>query len=76
VGTGISSSGIADNSFYEYDPFTEVWDQKTSFEGSGRTQAIAFVLADQIYVGTGQSGSTRFDDFWLFRPTEEYEEND
>lgn len=76
ITTGIASSGVVDNSVYEYDPFTQVWDKKTSFEGSSRTQALAFVLSDQIFVGTGQSGSTRYDDFWLFRPNEEYEEND
>lgn len=76
ITTGIAASGVADNSVYEYDALTEVWDKKTSFEGSSRTQAVSFVLGDQMYVGTGQSGSTHFDDFWLFRPTEEYDEDD
>ena len=76
ITTGIASTGVLDNSVYEYDPSTQIWDRKTSFEGSTRAQAVAFVVANQMYVGTGQSGSSRFDDFWLFMPNDEYEEND
>jgi N-acetylneuraminic acid mutarotase len=76
ITTGIGSTGIADNSLFEFEPVSRGWDQQTAFEGSARAYGVAFVLSDQIYVGIGQSGSTRFDDFWLFRPYEEYDEED
>lgn len=76
IAAGLGSSGTVDNRVYEYDPYTQVWDQKTSFEGSGRTFATAYVIGNQFYLGTGQSGSSRFDDFWIFNPTQEYDEND
>lgn len=76
IATGVNSGGNIDNTVWEYNPQTQVWDQMTSFEGSGRSLAIAFVVANKIYVGTGQGGSIRFDDIWEFRPDEEYDDAD
>jgi len=76
VATGISSTGVADNSVYRYDPTTQQWDTMVAFEGSGRSQAVAFVLDGRIFVGTGQSSSSRFDDIWEFRPDQDYNAND
>lgn len=76
VGLGITSSGVADNSVWRYDPSTGEWESMVAFEGSARSQAVSFVLDSRIFVGTGQSGSSRYDDIWEFRPTEEYNEND
>jgi len=76
IGTGINSSGSADNKIYVYDPSTQAWDIVTDFEGSSRSQAVAFILSSRVFVGTGQSGSSRFDDIWEFRPDEEYNAND
>jgi N-acetylneuraminic acid mutarotase len=76
IATGLNSGGAADNKVFEYDPSTEIWDQKTSFEGAARSQAIAFVLNNESYLGTGQNSSTRFDDIWKFKPNDEYNEDD
>jgi N-acetylneuraminic acid mutarotase len=76
IATGINSTGTADNTIYQYDPSTQEWTAMQSFEGSSRSQAVAFVLDSRIFVGTGQSGSSRYDDIWEFRPDEEYNEND
>ena len=76
VGTGINSSGAADNKIYQYDPSTQEWVAVTDFEGASRSQAVAFVLSSRIFLGTGQSGSSRYDDIWEFRPDEEYDAND
>ncbi len=74
ITTGISSSGSTDNRVYEYYPATQEWVERTSFEGTGRSQAIGFVSQGHAFVGTGTSGSRRFDDVWEFKPDEEYDE--
>jgi N-acetylneuraminic acid mutarotase len=74
--TGINSSGVADNTGWQYDPTTQEWTAITAFEGSSRTDAVSYILGGRAFVGTGQSGSSRFDDIWEFRPDEEYDAND
>lgn len=76
VCTGINSAGTADNTAWQYDPTTQQWTSVTSFEGAGRTDAVAYILGGRVFVGTGQSGSSRYDDIWEFRPDEEYNVND
>jgi hypothetical protein len=76
IATGTSSSGSVTSGIWEYDPRTQIWDEKTSFEGSARNYAVAFVLNERAFLGTGQNGSSRFDDIWEFRPSDEYEEDD
>jgi N-acetylneuraminic acid mutarotase len=76
IATGTGSAGTVDNTVWEYNPQTQVWDEKTSFEGTARAYAVAFVLGGRTFLGTGQSGSSRFDDIWEFNPLDEYEEND
>jgi len=76
IATGITSTGTADNTVWQYDPTTQVWTSMTAFEGASRSQAVAFVIGSRVFVGTGQSGSSRYDDIWEFRPNEAYNEND
>lgn len=76
IATGVNSSSVADNTVWQYDPSTQVWDQMTNFEGASRTQAAAFVLSSRIFLGTGQNSSSRYDDIWEFRPDEEYDQAD
>lgn len=76
IGTGVNSSGVTDSYIYQYNPINQEWTAMRAFEGSSRSQAVAFVLDSRVFVGTGQSGSSRFDDIWEFRPNEEYNEND
>jgi N-acetylneuraminic acid mutarotase len=76
IATGVPSGGSVDNTVWEYDPGTQIWTQKTSFEGSSRSLAVAFSINDRAFLGTGQSGSSRFDDMWEFRPNEQYNEDD
>ncbi|HEY9008658.1 Kelch repeat-containing protein [Ohtaekwangia sp.] len=71
---GVASSGAADKAVYHFDATTFNWDTKTSFEGSARSLAIGFVLNSRIFVGTGQNGTSRYDDVWEFKPLEEYSE--
>tara|TARA_B110000285_G_scaffold205048_1_gene242491 strand:- start:633 stop:1838 length:1206 start_codon:yes stop_codon:yes gene_type:complete len=41
------------NDLWEFDEDTDAWSQKSNFIGSARRQAIAFVLNEKAYVGTG-----------------------
>ena len=50
-----------------------IWDARTSFEGSARSLAVAFVLEGRAFVATGQNASSRYDDVWEFKPNEEYD---
>ncbi|MCB8963635.1 MAG: galactose oxidase [Bacteroidales bacterium] len=68
-------NGSAVNTTWEYNPATDLWIEKTAFEGAARTQAIGFTINDRGFVLLGKSGSSYFDDVWEFKPTEEYEKN-
>ena len=61
---------------WEYDPLTDLWTQKTSFEGSIRADAVGFTLGNRGYVATGRSGSYYFDDIWAFDPDATYDQYD
>lgn len=71
---GVSSTGAIDKTVYVFDATTYDWDDRTSFEGSARSLAVGYVLNDRIFVGTGQNGTSRYDDIWEFKPNEEYDE--
>lgn len=64
------------NDVWEYNFANDTWDQKTAFEGSARTNAVAFSVGGKAIVATGQSSSYYLDDVWEFRPLEEYNKND
>jgi len=63
------------NSVYQYDPVGLTWTKMTPFEGSPRSQAVAFVLNGRAYLGTGGNGSLRFDDMEEFQPLADYDVN-
>lgn len=74
VSTG--SSGGVGNTTWEYNPSTNDWTERTSFEGSSRESACAFSLGNYGYVLTGNSGSSYFDDIWVFHPNESENDDD
>jgi len=61
---------------WEYDPSTDLWEEKTSFEGYERMDAVGFALGNRGYVITGRSSSYYFDDVWAFDPDNAYNEYD
>jgi N-acetylneuraminic acid mutarotase len=69
--TGSNPSALS--SVYQYDPGAESWVQKTALEGSPRTHAVGFVFNSRMILGTGNSGSSYFNDFWEFKPNEDYD---
>ena len=68
----------AKNDVWEYDPATDLWIAKTNFEGSPRTNAVAFTTASgRGFVTTGTNGATAyFDDLYEFKPLDDYNEDD
>lgn len=70
-GTGGVGSGV-----WEYDPITDLWEQKTYLEGASRIGAVGFGIGERGYVATGQNGSYYFDDLWAFEPDAEFDEYD
>ena len=55
---------------WQYDPSADLWLQKTAFEGSARTGAVAFSLSDRGFVITGRSGSLSMDNGYEFHPND------
>jgi N-acetylneuraminic acid mutarotase len=63
-------NGSITSTTWQYDPANDQWAQKTAFEGSSRTGAVAFSLADRGFVITGRSGSLVFDNGFEFHPND------
>lgn len=61
---------------YEYDPLLDRWNEKTSFEGTSRADAISFTINGRSYVALGRNGTTFLDDIWEFKPNELEDEDD
>jgi len=74
LATGENGSIISDT--WQYDPSSDTWIKKTSFEGTARTGATAFSLNDHGFVLTGRSGSLSFDNSYEFHPAEEQSDDD
>jgi N-acetylneuraminic acid mutarotase len=73
LATGGQTSGT---DVWEYDPTTDLWVERTSFEGSLRADAVGFSIGHLCYLTTGKSGSYYFDDLWSFEPAATYNEDD
>lgn len=73
VTTGTTST-LNTATTFEYDASNDSWIEKTAFEGVPRNGAVAFMIGDRAFVGLGNSGSDRFDDFWEFFPNESPED--
>jgi N-acetylneuraminic acid mutarotase len=68
--------GTATAIVWEYDPVTDLWEEKTAFEGTARVDAVSFVIGSRAYITTGRSSSYYFDDIWAFEPGSEYNAKD
>ena len=61
---------------WQYDFAKDTWVDMSDFEGSARTNAVAFTVGTKAIVATGQSGSYYLDDVWEWRPYEESDTDD
>jgi hypothetical protein len=57
----------AGSNFGEYDPATNKWVTVASL-GQPRNLAVAFSIGNKGYIGTGNDGSGRRRDFWMYTP--------
>jgi hypothetical protein len=67
------SRGGAGETCWEYDPATDLWNEKTGLREDGdgsssRLEAIGFTVNGIGYVGLGRSSDHHFDDMWRFEP--------
>ncbi len=69
-------SGALFKSVWEYDFASDLWIQKSDFEGGTRTGAVGFAVKQRGYLLTGNVSSQVFSDFWEFHPFEEYNQYD
>lgn len=67
VGTGFNADLEIEelDDFWEYNPSSNEWTQKSSFEGGPRYSAVSFSLLGSGYVGTGYDGNY-LKDFWRY----------
>lgn len=63
--------GSINSEVWEYDATTDLWTEKTTFEGSSRESAIGFAIGAKGYISTGRNSSMRYDDLWQFDPLAE-----
>lgn len=66
---------------WEYNDGNDTWDEKTGFEGSGRTGAIAFVANNRGFVLLGRSGGSTdsgapYDNMYEWQPNAEQDDDD
>lgn len=54
--------------FWQYDPASNSWTQKANVPGGKRGYAVAFVVGQKGYVGTGTDGTFYKNDFWEYDP--------
>lgn len=72
----LGSIGSNTSTTWEYTPDSDIWEEKTAFEGVGRTGAVSFTINNRSFVALGGSGSSRYEDIWEFIPTDDYDEDD
>ncbi len=68
------STGSLVSNVWEYDPQSDLWEEKTEFaegDGNPRTEAVGFAVGSKGYIVTGRSGSSYYYDLWCFDPTAE-----
>lgn len=70
---GYITTGQGDNTNYlndtwEYDPVADIWTQKANFPGTARRGAVAFVIDNIAYIGTGEDASGMQNDFYKYDP--------
>jgi N-acetylneuraminic acid mutarotase len=70
VGTGNNfTESLKD--FWQYDPVKDVWTPRVSYDGTKRSEAIAFVYNNKAYLVTGLgTGGVAVNDFWMFDPSQ------
>jgi hypothetical protein len=66
LGENASSQYLKD--VWEYNLFSNSWNQRSDFPGDARKFATAFVINDRAYIGSGATTSAFYDDFYAYIP--------
>jgi N-acetylneuraminic acid mutarotase len=74
LATGENGSLVSNT--WMYDPSSDLWTEKTAFEGTARTGACSFSLSDRGFVVAGRSGSLSFDNMYEFHPSDDKNDDD
>ena len=74
ISTG--ENGSINSATWQYDPANDSWLQKTGFEGTGRSGAVAFTLNGRGFILTGRNGSLVMDNAYELLPNDEQVDND
>ena len=53
---------------WEYDPATDTWTEKATFEGESRFDAAGFSIGKKGYIGMGGRRDQFYSDFWEYTP--------
>lgn len=69
----LGTSNSLSTNVWEYNPITDLWEEKTSFEGTAREGSTGFSVNNKFYISTGRSGGYQLDDTWEFKPLETYD---
>jgi N-acetylneuraminic acid mutarotase len=74
LATGSSGSSI--DYVWEYNPTTDLWNEKTRFQGGARTEAVGFAIGDYGYIATGKASTSYLhNDMAIFDPNAEDDED-
>ena len=71
---GRRADGSYSKDLWEFDPATNIWEQKADYPGNGSNQCISFSIENRGYVGmregfvAGTSTTARYADFYEYNP--------
>ena len=72
----LGSNGTMYNYTWEYDFATDLWTEKTPYEGAAREGAVSFTLNNRGFVATGINGNAAYNDCREFFPVQIYNQYD
>lgn len=75
IATGNTGGGL-DPTVWEYNPQTDVWDEKENFEKTFREGATVFDFGSRAFVALGRNGGLYLDDNLEYFPNDELETED
>lgn len=70
------SNGTLYTYTWEYDFATDLWKEKTPYEGAARQGAVGFTVKNRGFIATGLSGSAGYSDAREFFPNQVYNQYD
>lgn len=69
TGSNSANGGSVISNVWQYDPATDLWVERTTFQGTPRVGAVGFSVDGRGFVVTGGSGGLSvYDDLWEFQP--------